>query len=877
MKIKIISIIIVLLTAASAVLTSCETINDNTTAVTDTTATESRADTTAETETDTETETSAETGTDTEEITVDEDPVHYKKIDRDPVDPASASLESTDWISSIQYANEVKNGVQGRFTDAKRRNFLIENRNFSLIYDLKTAKNKLVTGFYNAYGKAYFENCMDTTVTDQKGTVYSAARSIVDVRMNSHRMGYYYCDFRFCDQILVSTASNGSKAPFLLEHIFHTYSEKMYEVVRIVATGDYKSGGRLETSVVIAADTVRKVILKNENGEVSDLDGFDFSTVEYVGFDVIGVGIWGVIMPVLENNGDLKVELKDNNYVITSGIDLNGEIKNGEDVYFGHRIYSTASHQFNDLRKEAYIERNPLTDVYLMSDEDDAQYLGYDALIGCYRFTCKKSSFNYSYKTAPDKHYKVNAFFSGDGVVDRTVYIQTAEGKNSNGMLPMPLEVGKNFSGEYEEPTYDPQDKGYGEVYVPITVGKDENKRFTMLHLYQNWGKSPLKQLSFIAYTVPYYHLSVGVTETNCIAPYFVMGKDGWTLPDFRSNSAPFFPETPQHQSAGRLYFLQYKDANGKSNQSESQTADISSAGPVYADIKMDYLSDDGKIKAEYRHVEMAHTDENRTYYDIKLTVLEDVSFKDFRNDFSFFTFDGRGAAYSKVVYLDESGNSVTEDAVKGTRIIKLGSEYPYYGYFSGNTYYSVNFALIVLGSDITVNGEKYEGGFVFRDDYDGTLNTGSLTLDLESATLKKGDVLEMRIILMPWGFSTSTDDKNVLDVRQDSGFDPYKLTVITGSAADDAFIPSIKAENGTAVFRLSGGANRCAVRVYGFEKYEKPTITYKSGGNDTEMILCSENGYDGYQVYYDKDGTYSFTFNVDMDAADEYEITVKQ
>ena len=1018
MKKQIAAALLLCMMLLSLILSGCKDTPDVTT---DESTTSEPAETEPITETEEET---------TEEIIVDEEPVFYEKAERDPIDPETADVSAADWNSTITYANAMADGVQGRFTDAGRHKFYIENKNASLLYDLSTEGKMGVAAIYSANGKPYFDNTSDVYITYEDGTVFSAAESLNSGRMNSHRLGYYYYDFRFCDQMFLSAAAkdkmasgedcydiiekattwrthdttkvvisdgvlsftikdpydpyvmghvnfdtqeydavqitlktesamsgnfyiiagaqngyNGeqhvgfrfnsgewvtcvvplsaipdytgsvtgfridigeatdekieikelkaikrgeSSTPFQLERVFHTYSDKLHEVVRIVTTSEYDGSFTLSSRISIPADTVRKFVLKNKDGEVSELEGFDFSTTEYVGFDVKGAGVFGIIMPAIEDNGDIKVELADGNYVITRSKEIGGKIKIKGDAYFGHRIYTTTSHQFNDLRKEAYIERNPLTDVYITKAESGAKYVGYNALVGCYRFTINGSDFNRAYYREPDKHYRLNTLISGDGVVDRTIYVQTAEPvgqlecaaiiDQNELMLPIPLEVGKNFKGENEEPIYDPNDTAYGEVYVPLTIGKDEAKQYTMIHLYQKWGNYPLKQLSFIAFHICYYHLSVGVTETNCIAPYFVYGKDGWTLPDFRANSAPLWSGQPQHTSAGRLYFLQYTDSAGNSYKSESQSADIVSAGPVYADINMEYLSDDGKIKATYRHTEMPQTDENRTYYNIRLEVLDDVTISDFKKDFSFFTFDGRSVAYSKVGYLNENNKMITENAIKGERIIKLGKEYPYYDYYGGNADDSVNFAIIVMNSDITIGGKKFDGNLVFRDKYDGTLNYGSLSLDLGEVTLKAGDVLELQIILLPWGYSTSKNDDNVRNVREDSCISPYKLTPVKGSAVEDVFIPSIRAEGGEAVFKFSGGKNYAAVRVYGFESYKTPTVTVKADGADIEFKLNSDaHGYDGYEVILDEDGTYSFSFVVDMTKASEYEITVKQ
>ena len=137
---------------------------------------------------------------------------------------------------------------------------------------------------------------------------------------------------------------------------------------------------------------------------------------------------------------------------------------------------------------------------------------------------------------------------------------------------------------------------------------------------------------------------------------------------------------------------------------------------------------------------------------------------------------------------------------------------------------------------------------------------------------------MDLDVILLPWGYSTSTDDSNVRNVREDSGLDPFVITPVANCTLhEDRVIPSVNAQNNTATFRISGGANVAAVRVYGFTDYTPPTVTFKADGHATNIKLASEHGYDGYQVYLDGDGTYSFAFNVDMDAAQEYEITITQ
>ena len=86
------------------------------------------------------------------------------------------------------------------------------------------------------------------------------------------------------------------------------------------------------------------------------------------------------------------------------------------------------------------------------------------------------------------------------------------------------------------------------------------------------------------------------------------------------------------------------------------------------------------------------------------------------------------------------------------------------------------------------------------------------------------------------------------------------------GTLLPDVYMPLITAENQTAEFTLSGADNRMTVRVFGFEGYEKPIIEeYVNGAWVAYDTASEKNKYDGYMVHYDGDGTYSFSFVVDM------------
>ena len=205
----------------------------------------------------------------------------------------------------------------------------------------------------------------------------------------------------------------------------------------------------------------------------------------------------------------------------------------------------------------------------------------------------------------------------------------------------------------------------------------------------------------------------------------------------------------------------------------------------------------------------------------------------------------------------------------------KLGRECPYFSYYGlikGDTNDYVNLACLIYNSSITIGGAASDAGFVVTD----VDNSLSLSLDLEAVTLKAGDVIEINMILLPWGSPECTDDTNVQNVRNDSLLDP--LTVTAGNGAEvieSVYLPKVRTTDGkSAEFTLSGGENNVTVRAYGFKLLTVPKIYEKVNGEWVEHEVNSINSpddygngefYDGYAVSYDGDGTYSYSFVVDM------------
>lgn len=805
--------------------------------------------------------------------------------DHNDLQNISSAMEATpaagSWGEQLDYAKSLENGVYTAFLDQDRTQWQLANTQVVLNYDMKGIH--AYTSITTPEGVPYVTNTGYTYLINGEGEMFSCGDSANNERTNIYQMGYYYYNAHIMECSFLGRVRKHPLLGMRLDRTYHMYADKLNTVQHLVAAADAVSDlAAYGQYFDIDASRVMGICIKDKNGYHDQIADVDWDTCEYVGFDIERAGIFGIILVADKNAGKLTVTLTDGVYRIDQRIEADPQKTYPQQThfYFGQRIYTDKNHDFAKFKSEAEGERHPLTTLSIFKEESGARFVAYDALRGAYRFDVQGSDFGNAYYHTPNKYLTVNATVKGDQL-DRQIYIytHTSSGALENAVvldkdqniLPIALEVGKNFCGENEESVYDPGDISYGQVYMPLYLPANTTKEFSILNLYQNWGDFPLKQLSSIQFTAPYYHLSCGVTETNCIAPTFVYGKDHWLLPDFRSMSAPLWADQPQHTAVGQLHVMEFTDAEGAHSNLENNVDIIESYGPVYADVTLAYMATDERIEATYRHVEMPQTDENRTYYTIDIRINEDISFEDFKNNFYIFRFNSRLWHFAKLGYLDENNQHQVVDCSKGQgdRIIKLGSIAPYYEYHmasdpANNNY--VNFALIVKNSDISIGGKDYSNSLIVRDFYFDGRNFGDLTLDLGKVTLKAGDYIHLDVILLPWGSQESVDNSNVLNVREDAVISPYTLSIKTGDVISDTFVPKvmIDQESKTAEFTISGGTNNAAIRIYGLSSYQKPVIEELIDGEwmvyDTYLY-----DFDGYMMYYDGNDTYSVAFCVDM------------
>ena len=709
-----------------------------------------------------------------------------------------------------------------------------------------------------------------------------------------------------------------------LANIFHVYSDKLHYEMQLAVNETLNNIEEIGVKTEIHTANVSKIIVADKNGTHSTLDGVDWDSATYVGFDITDAGVFGLILPIDETTGKLNVTIEGGNYVIIysrtpsgkkilpgSGSTANGEpgVGNVNDFYMGYRIHTDETHTFDELQLQAYFERNPLTEEQIIINEetsDDATFVGYDGVRGSYMFNVVDNT-SKMYENFRNKHFAMNFTIKSDDYkrltyfvvgTDNTVLECSVVLDENLMMLPVPIEVGKNFFGDKDENIFDRLDIGYGEAILPIIADTDVAREYTVLHLYENWGDFQLKQISYIEYTNAYYHLSTGTVESNCLVPW------GWPnsrdipsfMPDHRGMSGTEWPGSRTHQAAGSHSFFRYSGSSCE----ELKYQDIDSYGPTYVDYISEYLTGDEKIKTTRRHLEYSDLDENRTYYMFEYEALETVTLS--KDTLQFYSVGSNESynPYKQFGYLDSNNvpqtNTFANLGDKKTGYFVLGTEKPYFSIFDLESVNYANVSLIVDSWSVTVGGVQQDIKLAINCS-DGRV---SLTLDTNSLTLNKGDKINLNVILLPWGSEESdysgtnyAPDQNVRDVRENTLLNPVRISALKDcTVTENYFMYKLDSTNGkSAEFSISGGKKNTTeipyregyhtvpVRIYGFDTLSVPIVYEKIDGEWVRHDISSADNldklgygayYDGYNVYYEEDGTYSYSFVIDVTDATE-------
>ncbi len=694
---------------------------------------------------------------------------------------------------------------------------------------------------------------------DKEGSIYTSLLSPVKARQNTWRAGYYYYDAHLLDFQLAS--ASGDTLPLFGEIILHAYPDKLHVEVRL------KPGAGTES--VAGPELVRASLVCEMKGKAKK-SGPGWM----VGSDGQELGILGGI-----SSGK----------TISVDIDLgpeSGKTPGAWLVFFPGR---------NDIRLATLLEEeaNPLgKDAFTIRD---GLFLGYDAACGFYHVKnihgqMAAGRFESFYKN-PNVYLSTGIRIQNDSR-PRKIYIKQSSDAgpiesalltDTTGFpLPIPIESAKNFPSEKEEP----DDSPFSESYFPISLAASETTAFNVLHLHMNWGGHTLRQVSAVRYFQIYYHLSQGVTETTCFSlpTKFQSIPSGearaYALADYRPLSGQMWTQQPQHDHVALQGWLQYEDAGGNWRYPVYKGSRIYSAGPNMAWFTMDYTSSDGLVDQHLEILEMPQDDESRSFVRLRYTFLDDVEIggevsRNFRllNSGSYI----RKVHFKELAWTGADGEVRTHPIENNGEWAISGEEIrPYNSFACGYPHPDGNASMVFRRIAGKVNGEVFSrAGFSAIAHEDGKTELMLVPI-IEGNTIRKGSVIEVDCILMPYGddrsewtapyeesvrYGLNEEEFQILQASSGLPSDESPLLgptmeVLHGEKVMD-LPPYVRVEDNYASVKFLGGHDGISLVASGFSHSKYPMLWERNAFLDPQV-----KGHDGIQAFQNKDGTYGFVFN---------------
>ncbi|NIA13875.1 MAG: hypothetical protein GWP08_07330 [Nitrospiraceae bacterium] len=495
--------------------------------------------------------------------------------------------------------------------------------------------------------------------------------------------------------------------------------------------------------------------------------------------------------------------------------------------------------------------------------------LHYDTVRGCYTIGSRNpGGFDAHFYNHPDYREQVKFSVRNTGSRPRKIYVchETSDGApglveggvvlDADGhMLPLTVQVSKNFAGEKEEAFYNPTDIPFSENFFPLYLEPDESHTLTALHLYQNWGRHMTKHFSSLGAWMDYFHSSTGITETTCYVPFKFGGLSGVTIADFRAMSQKtFWAGQAQHDNVAGHNFLMYNDGEAWRYSTYRGTT-YDSTGPNWMDIGLHYLTSDGKMRGSVRTFEFPQADELRNFIHVKYEALEDVYVPNARAEFRLLNVSWR---VQQLKY--------THCAATGTEDIPLS--------FDNENYPLLGHRLPRQNGFVAMFGEPKGSNAVVIRNWEGPVEPGAsilcqeggktrmfVSVDADELILKAGDVIEFDAFWLPYGevHGSKTPRREVAAY----GSEAPRIPEVAVGEKVAGFPPEVRAVDNKAEFILQGGRDAVAVLVSGLTDYKWPRI-WREESTGWKLVNQARNGdLDGIQTYVAKDGSFGAVFIV--------------
>ncbi|MHB0960378.1 MAG: hypothetical protein ACYC0X_08830 [Pirellulaceae bacterium] len=545
--------------------------------------------------------------------------------------------------------------------------------------------------------------------------------------------------------------------------------------------------------------------------------------------------------------------------------------------------FAAGSHQL--FAFPVFNETEPLPESAWTTLEAHAP-LRYDAVRGCYTIgSHNPGGFEEHFFRHPNYRERVT-FTMRNNDVPRKIYICHETSSGSRGQveggvlldadghpLPLTVQVSKNFAGEKEEPFFNPRDTPFSENFFPLYLDAGESQTLTSVHLYQNWGTHMTKHFSSLGAWMDYFHSSTGVTETTCYVPFQFGGLPGVAIADFRAMSQDtFWNGQPQHDNVAGHSFLSYHDGQQWQYLSYRGTT-YHSTGPNWMDVGLEYVSSDGKIRAQIRTWEYPQADELRNFIRVRYEAIAPLTVTNARENFRMLTVSSHVQSlqytHASASGLPEIELDLSRDgfSVTGHPLPRQNSFCAVYGEKKGSNAIVIRNWERGVGpavSVLTQLQERRRGGQTTMEAKTRLL----LVADADEVRLEPGDVIEFDAFWLPYGERDGSRIPERETVCYGSGA-PRISQVEVGTKVTD-FPPVVRAEGNQAVFTLEGGRSSLAVHVSGLTEYRYPRIYRAESRGWVPLIQARSGALDGVQVNVDQDGCFMATLIVPSGGASQ-------
>lgn len=407
---------------------------------------------------------------------------------------SAADVLST-WKVDIKHQMPINRPkVEARYGSPARTSFVVDAERYQLNVDLKADSGQriskfLVRGYREKYDIAVGSGVY-LRLTDSTGTMFSSLNSIEPSRVNVYRRGPYYIETHWLDIQLCD--SEGNVAPVKGEIVFYSYPEKTHLQVILHVTGPIEvnsAGIAFELNAVNCATMADCPV--SEHMRLNDFlliqRDNNAPTCAFV-YPVPG-GVDDVVME--KTDAGVRVI----NYIYSRDVH-NSETRKWNEGDKPSAAFELMPLHVSETTPELEAEIRPL--MFSSFNASQGQTLGYDPVRGCYKVQTDNPGF-FSYHYYENRNDYETASFSvrNDDLLRKIYVLHETRQKpghvecgvvlDRNGdMLPITVQISKNFDGEKEEPFYNPDDTAFSETFFPLYLQPQEQRQLTSLHLYQN-------------------------------------------------------------------------------------------------------------------------------------------------------------------------------------------------------------------------------------------------------------------------------------------------------------------------------------------------------------------------------------------------------